>query len=47
MARNIELTEDLLNNIPEYADNAAAVAGGLVAGNYYYNTTSDTITKVA
>ena len=45
MPRNTQLAQDILANIDEYVDNAAASAA-LAVGEYYYNTTSNTITKV-
>ena len=46
MARNIELTADILNNIPEYATSADAATAGLAVGDYYYDTTTFAISKV-
>lgn len=36
----------VLKALPQYADNATALAGGLVAGDVYNNTTTDVITYV-
>jgi hypothetical protein len=36
----------LLSLVPSYANNTAAVSGGLVTGNTYYNSTSNTYTRV-
>lgn len=37
---------ELLDDITEHVDNAAAISGGLVAGDWYFNTTDNNIEKV-
>lgn len=38
--------QTILANVPSYANNTAAITGGLVVGNTYYNTTINTYTRV-
>ena len=37
---------DIANMFKEFATNGDALSGGLVVGNFYYNTTDKKITKV-
>jgi len=39
-------TRHLVDTPPTYADNAAALAGGLVPGDFYVVTASDTVAVV-
>jgi hypothetical protein len=38
--------QSLLSHVPSYANNAAAITGGLVIGNTYYNSTSNVYKRV-
>jgi hypothetical protein len=39
-------TRHLVNTPPTYADNAAAIAGGLVAGDFYVVAANDSLAVV-
>jgi hypothetical protein len=41
-----EALQLLVDALPEYADNAAALTGGLTAGDVYKNTTDNTVSFV-
>lgn len=41
-----DLIQDYLADRPGYANNSAAVTGGLSVGDYYYNTSTYVLTRV-
>lgn len=46
MANYLNELLTVLKDIPTYADNAAAVTGGLATGDWYYDSTLTGIRKV-